>query len=205
METERISPTRMNLLLKEEEIKQVTQGIELLRNKRDVLLKEFFSALRPLLALRNQLASTGKEALSSLILSLGFEGKEKLVSYTAERELEVDLYEQNLWGVRVPELRAEISMGEMEFGEIGESLHISDTKEKFVEFIKLSLRLLPEEVKLKRLGREIKATSRKVNYLEKYVLPERFRQVKYIQEMLEQIEHEDIFRLKVLKRKKYVR
>ena len=195
----------MNLLLKEEEIKQVTEGIEVLRNKRDVLLQEFFSAIRPLFVLRSQLESTGKGALSSLISSLGFEGKEKLVSYTAERELEVDLYERNLWGVRVPELRAEISVGEMEFGEIGASLHISDTKEKFVEFLKLALRILPEEVKLKQLGREIRAISRKINYLEKYVLPEHFEQVKYIQEMLEQMEHEDIFRLKMLKRKKYGR
>jgi V/A-type H+-transporting ATPase subunit D len=205
MRTERIIPTRMNLLLKEEEIRQVTQGIDVLSSKRDVLLQEFYSALRPLFTLRNQLQSTGKEVLSSLILSLGFEGKEKLVSYTAERELEVDLSEQNLWGVRVLELRAEISMGEMEFGEIGASLHISDTREKFVEFIKLALRILPEEVKLKRLGGEIKSISRKINYLEKYVLPELFEQVKYIQEMLEQVEHEDFFRLKMLKKKKYGR
>ncbi len=68
----------MNLLLKKDEIKQVTEGTELLRNKRDVLLKEFFAALEPLFALRSQLESAGKEALFSLILSLGYDGKERL-------------------------------------------------------------------------------------------------------------------------------
>lgn len=93
-------------------------------------------------------------------------------------------------------------MEKTELGEVDVSLHINNTQDKFTEFVKLALRVLPEEVKLKRLGKEIKATSRKVNHLEKYVLPGILDQIKYIQETLEEREREDIFRLKRLKGKK---
>lgn len=81
----------------------------------------------------------------------------------------------------------------------GVSLHIENTQQNFSRFIKLALKVLPEEIKLKRLGKEIKSTSRKVNFLEKYVLPILFNQIKYIQETIEEREHEDIFRLKRVK------
>lgn len=93
-------------------------------------------------------------------------------------------------------------MEKTELGEVDVSLHINNTQDKFTEFVKLALRVLPEEVKLKRLGKEIKTTSRKVNHLEKYVLPGILDQIKYIQETLEEREREDIFRLKRLKGKK---
>lgn len=204
VEMEIVSPTRMQLLLKRREIKQVSGGIELLRDKRDVLLKEFFSTARPLLALRNQLESTANKAILSLILSLGFEGKEKLTSHSLLplKDLEVEYIEKNLWGVRVPELKTEISIQKHEFGKIGESLHIDDTRQNFGRFIKLALKVLLEEVKLKRLGKEIKSTSRKVNFLKEYVLPIISNQIKYIQETIEEREHEDIFRLKRIKKKR---
>jgi len=202
---ERISPTRMNLLLKKKELIQVRDGRELLCNKREVLLKEFFLTIRPLFILRNQLERTTQQAIFSLILAFGFEGKEKLVAHSLSStgELTVGLSEKNLWGVKIPQLKEEMEWNKIDAGEIGLSLHINQTKEKFVEFIKLALRVLPEEIKVKRLGKEIKSTSRKVNYLEKYILPGILNQIKYIQETLEEIEHEDIFRLKRIKKKKY--
>ncbi|MCM8797940.1 MAG: V-type ATP synthase subunit D [Candidatus Omnitrophica bacterium] len=201
---ERVSPTRINLLLKKQEIKQLISGIELLRHKKDVLLKEFFSAIGPLSSLYQQLEIASKKALFSLVLSLGFLGKEKILSYgfSPERELEVDLQERNLWGVRVPELKEEVNIKKLEFGKMGTSVYLEDTQEKFAEFLKVSLRVLPEEIKIKRLGKEIKSISRKVNYLEKYVLPALLFQVKYIQESLNEYESQDIFRLKRIKKKK---
>lgn len=200
---ERVSPTRMNLLSKREEIKQVRDGIALLRNKRDVLLREFFSMIKPLRAMLGQFSSSAQRAVSSLALSLGFDGKESLtaLSLAARKELEVELTEKNLWGVRVPRLDAKTPDTRAAPGGIGVSLHAGDTRERFAEFIQLAFKVLPEEVKSKRLGREIKSTSRKINYLEKYVLPGLFHQIKYIRETLEERESEDIFRLKRAKKK----
>ncbi|MCM8804559.1 MAG: V-type ATP synthase subunit D [Candidatus Omnitrophica bacterium] len=196
-----ISPTRMSLLQKKQEYKQVIIGVELLRNKRDALLKEFFSTIAHLSALRNQLELTAYESTLSFISSVGFEGKEKLLSYTFghENDWVIDLYEKNLWGVRIPELKEGPVIEKTEFGEIGISYHIENTRNNFIKFIKLALRVLPEEIKLKRLGKEIKRVSRKINYLEKYVLPQILYQIKFIYEALEEIEREDIFRLKRIK------
>lgn len=201
---EKVSPTRMNLLSKRDEIKQVSDGIELLRNKRDVLLREFFLTVKPLRAMRGQFSSSAQRAVSSLALSLGFDGKEILAaqSLAAQKELEVDLTEKNLWGVRVPQLDAKMPDARAAPGGIDISLHAGDARERFVEFIQLAFKVLPEEVKSKRLGKEIKSTSRKINYLEKYVLPGLFHQIQYIRETLEERESEDIFRLRRIKKKK---
>jgi len=202
---EKVSPTRINLLLKKAEIKQLIVGTELLRNKKDVLLKEFFSAIKPLSSLRDRLETVGKKALFSLVLSLGFLGKEKLVScsFATKGDLEVKLGERNLWGLKVPELTTEVNIPPKMFGKIAASTYIEDTQERFVEFLKLCLEVLPEQIKLKRLGKEIRATSRKINYLEKHILPAISAQVKYIQETLNEREQEDIFRLKRIKKKKH--
>ena len=56
-------------------------------------------------------------------------------------------------------------------------------------------------IKLKRLGKEIKQTTRKVNSLEKFAIPQLYFQIKFIQEALEEREREDIFRLKRLKKR----
>jgi V/A-type H+-transporting ATPase subunit D len=200
---EKISPTRRELLLKKEEIKLVKDGIELLRNKKDALLKEFFLSVKALSILRNQLEGIWEEAIISLISLLGFEGKEKVISHSfiSVKDIEIEFYEKNMWGVKVPEFKGDLDKFESETGEIDISLHMETTKEKFWNFIKLAMKVLPEEIKIKRLGKEIKSTSRKINYLEKFVLPALYEQIKFIYQTLEELEYEEIFRLKRLKKK----
>lgn len=200
-----IVATRMNLLLKREEIETASSGAELLRNKRDVLLNEFFLTLRSLMTLRESLDHQGDEALVSLIFALGREGREKLISSSFGRRTATDfeIHYRNLWGVAIPEIDIE-SLGQGERGRVPGleiAFIIEETREKFQGFLNLALKVLPEELKLKRLGQEIKGTTRKVNALEKYVIPHLYTQVKYIRESLEEREREDIFRLKRLKKR----
>ncbi len=193
----------MNLLLKREEIKIASTGAELLRNKRDILLYEFFSALKPLMTLREALDNQGYEASRSLIFALGLEGKEKLSSFSfiKSKPISFEINYKNLLGLKIPQLVIEAGSDNGKvFARIDTGIVIEETKDKFQDFLNLALQILPEELKLKRLGQEIKRTTRKVNSLEKYVIPQLHSQVKYIQETLEEREREDIFRLKRLKK-----
>lgn len=51
------------------------------------------------------------------------------------------------------------------------------------------------------MGEEIKKTARRVNALEQAVIPGIRSQIRYIQQVLDQQEQEDIFRLKRIKGK----
>jgi V/A-type H+-transporting ATPase subunit D len=57
------------------------------------------------------------------------------------------------------------------------------------------------ETRIKKLGSEIKKTTRRVNALEQVVIPRILREISYIKSVLEQREREDIFRLKMIKGK----
>lgn len=194
----------MNLLLKREEIKTARTGAELLRNKRDVLLTEFFSTIRALMALRETLDTNSLEATESLAFSLGLEGREKLnsFSFAARQPPAFKISYKNLLGLKIPEIVSGYQPSEesraVTFIDTGQA--IKETQDSFSAFLGLILRILPQELKLKRLGQEIRSTSRKVNSLEKYVIPQLRSQVKFIQEALQEREREDTFRLKRIKK-----
>lgn len=199
-----VNATRMNLLLKREELNSATLGIELLRDKRDVLLLEFFSVLRPLIELKERLDAQSYEAALSLFLALCWEGKEKLISasFIRPEPKGFKISYKNLLGLKIPQIVIEPEGDESseDFIFSNTELIIQETREKFLIFLNLALRILPEELKLKLLGQEIKNTTRKVNSLERYVIPKLHTQIKFIREALEEREREDIFRLKRLKR-----
>lgn len=198
-----VNPTRMNLLLKRDEVNTAQTGVSLLRSKRDVLLKEFFTTLKTLLLQREGLDKQAYEATRSLVYALGLEGREKLSSQSLAKTeppcLEISY--RNIWGVKIPEINIEQKSGE---GEVVEGLAIKEARDNFSDFLYMALRTLPQELKLKRIGQEIKNTTRKVNSLEKYIVPQLRSQIKYIRETLEEREREDIFRLKRLKKKEAV-
>lgn len=193
-----MNPTRMNLLLKKEEVNTAETGAVLLRSKRDVLLKEFFSTLKFLLSQREGLDNQSYTATLSLVYSLGLEGRERLESMAFPKPAAplVEVSYKNIWGIKIPDIV--IKPHETAVGE--ESVFLQNTQSEFQNLLNRTLSILPKEIKLKRLGDEMKSTTRKVNSLEKYVIPGLRRQVKNIQEVLEEREREDIFRLKRLKR-----
>lgn len=196
----------MNLLLKREEIKTASTGADLLRNKRDVLLNEFFSTIKALMTLRETLDIRSAEATQALAFALGLEGKEKLNSraFIAPLAPALQINYKNLLGLKIPEITYEYrnnTRGENTFS-LTSGQSVEDAKDVFSDFLKQILRILPQELKLKRLGQEIKSTTRKVNSLEKYVIPSLRAQVKAIREALEEREREDTFRLKRIKKKR---
>ena len=72
---EQVSPTRMNLLTRKAQIKLAQQGIDLLKNKRDALVQEFFSIVQTLLASRDELERVTYRAYHSLIIAKAIDGE----------------------------------------------------------------------------------------------------------------------------------
>ena len=71
----------------------------------------------------------------------------------------------------------------------------------FRKFCRALIRVANSESRLRRIGEEIKKTARRVNALEQAVIPGLGSQIRYIRQVLDQQEQEDIFRLKRVKRK----
>lgn len=204
---EQVSPTRMNLITRKAQTKLAQQGVDLLKNKRDALIKEFFELVKPVVALRKKLEEKQGDARWKLFLALGAEGPERLgsVALACHRDFQIDLQVRHLWGIRVADLKkpqVTRSLLDRGYAITGTGSRIDEAAGSFEELLESILELAPIEMKLKKLGEEIKKTSRRVNALEQRLIPRLNAEKRYIQQVLEEREREDIFRLKRIKDKR---
>ena len=204
---ENVTPTRMNLLIKKRQIKVAESGVSLLKNKRDALLSEFLKLLKPLLEKYKHLDRTLVRAVNTLLFALGKDGSEELRSaaLASAKELILKMREKKVWGVSVPEI--EKSNGKRNillrgYNPLSVTTRIDETADAFEILVDEILTIVPLEIKFKRIGEEIKKTTRRVNALEEKVIPQLKEEVNYIRRVLEEREREDKFRLKLLKKKK---
>ena len=97
---ESVGRTRMNLLLLKRQILVAERGLELLRSKRESIVREFFAVMDRVVESRGQMEASMEHALSSLAVALGMEGRAPLRSagYAAQRTLLIEQAERNVWG-----------------------------------------------------------------------------------------------------------
>jgi len=203
---EQVSPTRMNMLAKKAQIKLAKQGVDLLKKKRDALVQEFFAIVTKLMDARKKLDGLSHHAYRSLMISKAIDGERTLksVALAGERDIKVGMLEKSIWGVKVPVLSyddARRNFTERGYSPTGVSSRVDVTAEKFEDIITLLLQIASVEVHLKRLGAEIKKTSRRVNALEENLIPNLNMQTRFIRNVLEERAREDTFRLKRIKMK----
>jgi len=202
---EQISPTRSELLARRAQIRLARQGADLLRGKREALVREFLSELQRFVDTREALAKELSQARQCLMRSLALDGPEAVASagFASRRTIEVQTTERSIWGTKIVELATDYvprQPSERGFSPAGASARIDETAERFEAALELLLRAAPLDRKLSRLAEEIRRTSRRVNALEQRLLPTLHEQVRYVLGVLDQREREDIMRLKHLKR-----
>ncbi len=196
------SPTRMNLLTRRSQYALATRGVNLLQKKRDALVQEFFTLVHETLEARRQLNEAGREAYMALILAKSFDGPKAVetLSLSVPDVSDVRIGVENIWGTRVPVLAAEWPQGAAVSPLFvgGQTLA---AQAAFRKFGRALIGVANTESRLRRIGEEIKKTARRVNALELAVIPGLGSQIRYIRQVLDQQEQEDIFRLKRVKRK----
>jgi len=190
---EQVKPTRMELMKKKAQIKLAEQGRDLLREKMDALIQEFFKIMNTVSNSRGELEEISRSADMALLIAQGVDDPVtiKSASFATRRAITVDITGKNIMGVPVPVIekkRISKSMLERGYGIISTSGRIDETAERF----EAELDLL--------IGAEIQMNRRRVNALEQILIPELKNQAKYIKNAIEEREREDLFRLKKVKK-----
>jgi V/A-type H+/Na+-transporting ATPase subunit D len=203
---EQASPTRTELLQRRAQIRLARQGADLLKGKREALVREFLTELRRFTAEREALRKSVAEAVQALMRAMAVDGPEavKSVAIAARRPIEIETSERNIWGTRVVDVvKGYAAPTEARSAAaIGTSARIEETAERFEAALEAIIRVAPLDRKMTRLADEIRKTTRRVNALEQRLLPGLQEQVTYIRGVLDQREREDVFRLKRLKKKR---
>ena len=200
---EQIAPTRSNLLQRRDQFRLANRGVDLLKRKRDALIGEFFGLVKESLAARRALAEASKEAYFSLFLANAWDGPEAVesLSLASKTELDVDIKVQNLYGVKVPQVLPPEFDTDLPFSPINAGANTLNAAAEFRKLTEALIQVAATETRLRRIGEEIKKTSRRVNALEQVVIPGISVQIKNIRSVLDQRALEDVTVLKRIKAK----
>jgi V/A-type H+-transporting ATPase subunit D len=201
---EQVKPTRMELMKKKAQIKLAEQGRDLLREKMDALIQEFFKILTTVSNSREELEQVSRSADFALLIAQAVDDPLTLksASFATRKAITVDISGKNIMGVPVPVIeKKRISKSTLErgYGIISTSSRIDETAERFEAELDLLIELAETETAMRRLGAEIQMNRRRVNALEQILIPELKNQAKYIKNAIEEREREDLFRLKKVK------
>jgi V/A-type H+/Na+-transporting ATPase subunit D len=200
---ETIAPTRSNLLQRRDQLKLANRGADLLKRKRDALIGEFFDLVKVSLQARRDLTKASQEAYLSLFLANAWDGPEavKSLSLASNATVEVGITVENLFGVKVPQVQAPTFSDDVAFSPVGAGGRTLDAAAQFKALTEAIIRVAATETRLRRIGEEIKKTSRRVNALEQLVIPNIARQIKDIRSVLDQRALEEVTVLKRIKSK----
>jgi len=137
-------------------------------------------------SLGNAMARMGRNAVAQTAAAVSVESR---VSVSSRRVM----------GVVLPNVQ--ISVGELSpsFSPGETSQWVDEASLRFRDVLKALAALAETKVSLKRLAMEVKKTIRRVNALEKIALPDFDDSLKYITDVLEGMEREAFFTLKLVK------
>ena len=201
------NPTRMELIQSRARIKLAKNGHKLLKQKRDVLIMEFFKILSKAKDLRTELNSAMADAYKSIAIAQAYHGVAEVeniaMSVTHAPGLKIDV--RNVMGLKISKIESESldvkPLTKRGYSIVGTSAKIDDAAESFTKALSMIIRLAETENAIRKLIREVEKTKRRVNALEFVMIPRLSEQAAQIQFKLEEMERDSFVMLKTIKRK----
>ncbi|KAG8341250.1 putative vacuolar ATP synthase subunit D [Trypanosoma vivax] len=225
-------PSRMSLIAFKGRLKGAQKGHSLLKKKADALAYRYRTVMNELRQAKLELAGQIKDSYFTITQAqyiagdIGLAVQEALKQPTYTVTLKLD----NVAGVRVPGF-GEGSAGQNGLLMLGHSAHanrgrgtgadahskqqvanqagigrggeqLREAYDAFRETLKLLVRIASLQVSWTALDMAQKVTSRRVNALEKVVIPRTENTLNYISSELDEQEREEFFRLKMVQKKK---
>lgn len=200
-----VKPTRSELIKLKKKIKLAEAGHKLLKKKRDGLILEFFDVLKSAKSLRKELSEKYARAKEKMISAVALDGmgEIKSVAMALKERPAIELEIKNIMGIRVPKIKSNArkkSLFERGYGLISVSLRIEEMADAYEDLLISIIQAAEVETTLRKLLKEIEKTKRRVNALEFAVIPKLKQQANFINLRLEEMERENIFRMKKIKK-----
>ncbi len=200
------NPTRMELILSRTRIKLARKGHKLLKQKRDVLIMEFFKILSRAQDLRDELNAAMADAYKDMAVAQAYHGAAEVegIAMAIDSNPAVSIEVKNVMGLKIPSIAAQVSekpLMERGYSIIGSSAKIDSATESFSRALVMIVKLAETENAIRKLIREIEKTKRRVNALEYVLIPKLEGQASLISFRLQEMERDSFVMLKTIKRK----
>ena len=192
----------MELLTLRKRRKIAERGRDLLREKLDALMLEFFQFVREIATLRAKAQQLLVEAYDDFIDAQMALGSMKLeqTSIGVEDRFSIATKARNVIGVTIPYIQVDVTpLSSFPYNPYDTSIRLDEATLKMADAIKAIAELSSAEAAVRKLAEAIASTKRRVNSLEYVIIPRMLATIRYIEMHLEEAEREDFFRLKRIK------
>jgi len=203
MAREQIAPTKSNLLKVKERLNIAREGYDLLEQKREILVSELMRKVEQVKILERELDNrieTAYPCLKRMLVVVGRERAQRLAQNVAYR---FELREKQVIsaGMKLPGLEVDLPASDLKYSPVNSFAECDETVLEFFELLKICTELAAIRTIAWRLAREVRRTQRRVNALEKMVIPSASETKTYIESVLEERERDSFFTSKLLKKK----
>lgn len=198
-----VAPTRSNLLKLKDELKFATLGHELLDQKRSILVVELLTLVDQAVEYQSRVDKALALASDSMQHTVMEMGRLRVANLFGAVTIDssIELSDRKVMGVRLPRVQTSFVENGPYFSPEGTTLAVEDTLEAYRDALQLMGRLAEMKVSIMRLAREVKKTIRKVNALEKIVIPELDETLAYTRGRIEEAERESFMLMKQVKKR----
>ena len=203
MAREQIAPTKSNLMRVKERLAIAEEGYDLLEQKREILVMELMRRVEQVKMLERDLDMRAASAYPCLKRMLVVVGRERAHRLAQNISYRFELKEKQVAaaGMKLPGLEVRIPEAELKYSPVNSFAECDETVLEFFELLKICTELAAVRTIAWRLAREVRKTQRRVNALEKMVIPTARETRVYIESALEERERDSFFTSKLLKKK----
>lgn len=204
MPSRNVAPTKSNLLKEKETLTLAMEGYDLLERKREILMLELMKRMDEVRALERELrrrSSSAYPVLRRMLLEAGRDNARELAAGVkadfAARERRVQVT-----GISMPALEAVAPEHRLQVSFMNSFADSDETAAEFSGLLEIIASMAGLRAIVWRLAKEVRKTQRRVNALEKMVIPESKSIKTFIEASLEEREREAVFSTKLLKARK---
>lgn len=196
-----VAPTKSNLLSIKDQLTVSTQGYDLLEQKREILVIELMRLVEQVKLLEKSVDTCIEKAypaLKRMLMTVGGDRVERIAK-SVNYDFEITRKPTVIGGMTFTTIDVKLPDRELFSSFMGTFPDSDEVMVDFFELLTLLTKLASIRTIVWRLAMEVKKTQRRVNALDKMVIPQAKETVKYIEEVLEERERENVFVLKSLK------
>lgn len=198
-----IAPTKSNLLAMKEQLAVSTNGYELLEEKREILVRELMHLVEKVKLLEKQMDKAVNQAYPAFKRMLMVDGADQIqrLSHGIHYDFHMNEKKVTIGGMGFSSIDVELPQQELFYSFNGTDANTDDTVSKFFDLLSILTQMASIRTIVWRLADEVKKTQRRVNALDKMIIPQTTETKTYIESVLEERERENVFVLKALKKK----
>ena len=199
-----VAPTKSNLLAIKDQLAVAMDGYDLLEQKREIIVMELMRMVERVKLLERDIEKAVSEAypaLKSMLMTVGGDRVER-IAHAVNYDYTMREKPVTIGGMNFASIDVELPKQQLFYSFLGT---FADSDKVMVSFFKL-LNLLTQMASIRtiewRLANDVKKTQRRVNALDKMIIPQNRETKAYIESVLEERDRENVFVLKSLKNRK---